>query len=295
MQASKFNALLKLLDDTDPTVQTQVENEFYNQGAEVLHQLEEASETTDNADLQSRIEALISRIQLGRFSDELLQWRKNGGEDLLEGWLLVTQTGNPTLNPQKYKSAVSRLTHRTWLQLNNGMSDLEKLCVINKLLFGLEGYNGNYLRPMQPENNYLNELIDSKQGNSLSLSTLYSLLARELNIPLQIVNFHGYFALRYYTEQSHFYIDAFNKGLFFTPHQVERFLDKMELHSNVLSYKPLSRIYVVLQLIESLIMNYEQDEQHEEANRFRRLLQNIEISFEGSGSESGPDLGGDLS
>lgn len=282
MNEQKFNALVRLLDDPDHEVLAQVESEIYSLGLAAIPRLEAAAQTIEDALIAERIEELVMALQSDHLSEELLAWRKAGGKDLLEGWVLLSQYANPSLNPQQFRDAVNRLAHRTWLQLNAGMNDLERLVVLNKLLYGLEGFRGNYDAPELPENNLLNHLLENKLGNSLSLSVLYAILAEKLDIPLQVVNFQGYYALRYYSKSTHFYIDAFNKGLFFTPQQVERFLKKLGAKDNVSSYKSLTNTYAVLHLLQLLVGTLQHADRRDEAQRFRDLLLAIEIRLGGN-------------
>lgn len=280
MNEQKFTALVRLLDDTDPEVLSQVEGEILSLGDQAVPRLQSVMDELEDESLQNRVNELIGRIQLEQISDELLQWRKKGGKDLLEAWVLVSQVADPTMNTQKYRDAVSRLVHRTFLQIKPGMSQLEKLCVVNKLFYGIEGFSGNYLNPKKSENNLIGYVLDNKTGNSLSLSMLYAIVAGSLGVTVQVVNFKGYYALRYYSKDQHFYVDAYNKGLFFTPQQVQRFLAKLGAEDNVKHYKSLTNTYVILHLIETIIATLEQEEDYSTAERFRKLSENIEISFD---------------
>jgi regulator of sirC expression with transglutaminase-like and TPR domain len=277
----KLQALVRLLDDTDPEVLSQVEQEFFTLGESVVPRLVEISRQMADQTLQERVNDLIGRIQLQHFSDELLRWRQAGGPDLLDAWIMVSQVAEPSLNPQKHRDAISRLVNRTWLMMRPGMTDIEKMCVINKMFYGTEGFNGNFLKPELPENNLIGYVLEHKTGNHLSLSLLYTIIAQQLGITLQVVNFQGYHALRYYSRDQHFYLDAYNKGLFFNPQQVSGFLGKMGADENVSHYKSLSNIYVILNLIESLSVSYDRAGNPGHAQRFLELAQNIEIRFDG--------------
>lgn len=281
MNATKFDALIRLLDDNDPEVLSHVENELTTLGTDGIGMLESAWEKAGDSLVQSRLEELIRKIQITHFTDELYKWRLGGGQDLTEGWLMLNQIQYPTLNVQKYRSEIKKLCNKIFLEFNPQMNDIERLCVVNKHIYMLMGFTGNYKEPERPENNYLSYLFDTKRGSSLSLTTLYQIVCQEMGIQLQVVNFMGYFALRYYRTNSHFYIDAYNKGMFFTPKQVQQFLQKLNADTNVAVYKPLSNIYTLLHLIHSLAQNYRKAEQVEKAEMFERLLKAIEIKIEG--------------
>jgi len=280
MKKSAFNALIRLLEDKDPVVAEHVEAELRSLGMEGIATLEKAWEKTKDSVIQARLEQLIYEIQVSHFTEELYTWRKNGGKDLLEGWALLTDIQFPTLNIEKYKNEVNRLVNRTWLQAREQETDLEKLHALNKLLYNSEGYTGSYDQPSKPEKNYLGFLIDTKDGNSLSLSTLYAIIAEQLGISLQIVNFMGYYALRYYRQDAHFYIDAYNKGIFFTPQQVQEFLKKMKVEDKLYHYNPLSNIYVILNFIQLLITSYTQTGQMDKVELFKQLARDIDIRFD---------------
>ncbi len=280
MNDQKFNALIRLLDDDDPVVQQQIEHEFITAGDTILPRLVEAQRSVEDAEIQNRLAELIGRLNFQNLAEELLTWRKEGGKDLLEGWILVSQFADPGLLVQKNRDAINRLVNRAWLQMKPGTADLEKLVILNKLIFGLEGYAPNQVKPELPDNNLLSYMLEHKTGNTLSMSLLYCVVAQKLDIPLSLVNFHGYYALRYYTRDQHFYLDPYNKGLFFTPQQVQRFLQKQGVDENMQHYKSLTNIYVVLQLIETIALCYERIDQPEQADRYRELLRSIEITFE---------------
>lgn len=280
MTDQRFNALISLLDDTDPQVSEQVESELFRMGHPAIPRLEQAWEVQTDTTVQQRLEELIFKIQVTHYTHELFEWRMEGGRDLLDGWITLTQIQFPTLNVQKYRNEINRLVNKIWLMTNPGMNDIEKLCVVNKFLYHNEHFAGNYKDPDRAENNYFSFLMDGKKGNSLSLAALYYIICQQLEIQLQVVNFMGYYALRYYQYNSHFYIDAYNKGMFFTPQQVQQFLKKLKAEENVFTYKPMSNIYLVLQLIGALSASYEQAGQDDKAQLFEQLLKDIEVNFE---------------
>lgn len=272
MEDSKFNALISLLEDPDPVVAHHVEEEFFRLGAEGVERLENAWERVSDEEVQRRIEELISRIQIGFFTSNLALWCENGAEDLLEGWLLLNQIQYPTLNVQKYRNQIQRLVSKIWLQLDPRMNVLERLCVVNKYFYQIEEYTGNYNDPDKPDNHYLSILLDSRKGSSLSLSALYLAVCQQLEIPLQVINFVGYYAIRCYRRNSYFYVDAYNKGMFFTPQQVKDFLEKMNADKDVENYRPLDNALIIYHLLYNLTYAYKQNEQEEKAELFEQLL-----------------------
>ena len=60
-------------------------------GHEGMERLEAAWETQEDPEMQARLEDAISRLHLKEVARELLEWRKDGGKDLLRGWYLVSR------------------------------------------------------------------------------------------------------------------------------------------------------------------------------------------------------------
>lgn len=281
MDEAKFNALVRLLDDPDPLVAEAVEREMTALGIDGVAWLEEAWERTESESIQYKIEETIQRIQYAHYTQKLLEWRLSGGENLFEGWWILTQIQYPTMNLAALQNELKRMAHKIWLNLDPYMTDVEKLVVVNKHVYHLNHYSGNYGPDDNPDYNFLKTIIETKRSNSLGMAAFYYGLCNELGITLQLVNFQGYYALRYYSRDSHFYVDTFNNGAFFSPENVVQFLKKINAESDPNHYKPLSNIYVLLQLIRQLADGYK-ERKPERAEIYDRLLKDIEIKLPGS-------------
>ncbi|MCS7085187.1 MAG: HEAT repeat domain-containing protein, partial [Bacteroidia bacterium] len=118
MDEAKFNALLRLLDDPDPLVAEAVERELTAIGLNAVPWLEEAWERTEDEILQTKIEETIQRIQTAHYTQKLLEWRRAGGENLFEGWWILTQIQYPTMNLDALQSELKRMAHKIWLSMD---------------------------------------------------------------------------------------------------------------------------------------------------------------------------------
>jgi regulator of sirC expression with transglutaminase-like and TPR domain len=79
-------------------------------------------------------------------------------------------------------------------------------------LFEEVGLRGNTDEYYEPENSYLNKVLDRKLGIPISLSVIYLEVARRLGLAIDGVNFPGHFLLRVQTDDQPLIIDAFEKG-----------------------------------------------------------------------------------
>src|SRR3546814_7756045 len=108
--------------------------------------------------------------------------------------------------------------------MNYEMSTLEKVKLLNHVFFKVHGFSGNTVNHQDPQNSYLNLVLESKKGNQISLALIYSLVAQKLDIPIYGVNLPQHFILAYVDDmepvprgfEKHegilFYINPFNQG-----------------------------------------------------------------------------------
>src|SRR3546814_17101059 len=68
--------------------------------------------------------------------------------------------------------------------MNYEMSTLEKVKLLNHVFFKVHGFSGNTVNHQDPQNSYLNLVLESKKGNQISLALIYSLVAQKLDIPI---------------------------------------------------------------------------------------------------------------
>ncbi len=64
-----------------------------------------------------------------------------------------------------------------------------------------EGFSGNVRHFFDPENSYLNRVIDTRTGIPISLALIHIALGSRLQLPVSGINFPGHFLVRYGTRK----------------------------------------------------------------------------------------------
>jgi regulator of sirC expression with transglutaminase-like and TPR domain len=280
LSESEFKALLRLLDDEDEEVTAHVWSTLLALGESGMERLEAEWLTATDPEMQRKLEEVINRIHRKGVANELLEWRKDGGRDLLRGWFLVSKFQFPDLDYQKYRNEINRLVNKTWLELSNGMDPSQKLRVVNHILFKMEGYGPNTTRPNFPHNSHLNYLIDHQQGNAPSLALLYLIICKQLDMPVSGVILPGYFILLYKDDKHEFYIDVFNGGHTFNRARLEGYLKQVNVPEKPSYFTPTSNIYIILNLIRTIAHDYAANDKQDKVDELEELLQDIDIKFE---------------
>ena len=281
---NEIDALVRLLDDPDQEVYRHIEKKLLSYGAEVIEFLENAWEHSLDTLLQERIENIVHQIQFNSVKEDLSLWYLSGAFDLLQGALVINRYQYPDLDEQKVINQIEDIKREIWLGLQYDMSALEQVKLINHVLYNQLGFGGNTKNHHDPQNSYLNQVLESKRGNQISLAIIYSTLAQKLDMPIYGINLPQHFILGYLDESKQesteygvlFYINAFNRGNIFGKHDVDQFLRQLNLDPQPIYYKPCTNTDIIRRVLRNLISAYEKAGAMEKVSELKELQVIIE-------------------
>lgn len=269
MDKTEIHALISLLDDPDEKVYHQIREKLLSLGFEVIPELESAWENSFDTVLQQRIEGIIQRIQSESLVRAFKQWALPDEQDLLTGALLVARSQYPDLNEALIRKHLDQIKQDIWLELNNNLTALEKVRVINHILFDVHNFSGNTANFHAPQNSYINNVLESKKGNQVSLSVIYAVIAQDLRIPIYGVNLPEHFILAYVDQNVKqipgmtdadsvlFYINPFSRGSVVSKKEIEAFIRQQRLEAQPEFFAPCSNLTIIRRLLNNLMASYE--------------------------------------
>jgi len=281
----ELNALINLLDEPDNSAFGTIREKIFSFGREAIPSLEKAWENSFNNLVQERIEDIIKKIHLTNLEFEFTNWLQLGSSDLLKGFILISKTQYPDLDGEALTIDVEQMKMDIWLELNDNMTALENVKVLNHIFFGVQHFDGNKINPHAPQNYYINTLLETRKGSPLTLGMLYMILAQKLKIPVYGVNLPQHFILAYLTEMSItnptendvlFYINPFNKGAVFTKKEIELFIRQLKIQVDLSYFEPCTNIDIIKRLITNLIYSYNQLGYPDKIEDLENLLKIIE-------------------
>ena len=278
----ELNALISLLDEPDERVYHAIRDKIFSYGPAAIPPLESAWENSFNPDIQHRIEDIIQKIQRQGLRRDLVKWSEDQSHDLLLGYMLVSRFQYPDLSMDNIVKKVGQITQDVWLELNSNLTGLEKVKVINHILYDINHFSGSVSNIASPENYYINNLLDNKKGSPLALGLLYIIIAQSLKIPARGVDLPRHFVLAYLDETSLreqeqkvddvlFYINPFNKGAVFTKNEISLFIKQLKLESKPSYYLPCDNPTIIRRLMNELIFIYEQSGNIDKAEELKEL------------------------
>ncbi len=285
MDRKKILALISLLDDPNEQIFNTVEEELLKEEVDIVPELEKAWETSYNQEYQKRLENLIHSLQFKDVKTQLRHWLDNSEDDLLYGAFLVSKYQYPGLKYEDVNESINRLRKEAWLELNDHLTALEKVRVINHILFEIHGFSRNNRDFMAPQNSFISQVLETHKGNPVSLSVIYSVIAQRLGMPVYGVNLPKNFILAYLDEANElnsidqetelsvlFYINPINKGAVIVRKEIEFFVRQQKLIPKVSYFLPCSNKEIVLRMLSNIYFAYETSKQTTKAEEVRELL-----------------------
>lgn len=283
------NALIQLVDDPDEHIYEHVRDKLKSYGTEAIPFLENSWEQKNfGLIFQHRIENIIHEIQFEAIKNELYNWIYSSEKDLLTGAIIVARYQYPGLNESKIRKEIEQIKREIWLEINPNQTAFEKIKTFNKVFFEFHKFSGNTKAFHSPLNSFVNTVLESKRGNPLSLSLIYSVIAQNLGLPIFGVNLPNHFILAYMdvNQSNHangkqskygvlFYINPFSQGRFFNERDISDFLAQLKITPERSHFEPCPNTVIIQRMITNLVASFQQignaDKVHE-LNELRKLF-----------------------
>ncbi len=281
MKPDKLKPLINLLDDPDNEVYSVVSAQLINQGKHIIPELEKTWEYSVNESLQSRIEDIIHEIHFRSTQKDLSGWINNYSHNLFEGACLVAKHQYAELDVKQVQGFIDVIKRDVWLELNNNLTAMEKVKILNRIIFDIHGFAAVPKDMNMPHHYYINRLIENKKGNDISIGILYMIIAQKLDIPIYGVNFPHNFLLAYIDQYNYgklfrdnilFYIDPINKGTIYGREELELFIEKLKIPTKKSFFTPCDNIRIIQRLISGLMTSYDEVNHNEKLNQLRELF-----------------------
>jgi regulator of sirC expression with transglutaminase-like and TPR domain len=192
---------------------------------------------------------------------------------LLSTALLIAKDEYPELDGDYYESRLLKFTDDLREPLGNADSTSAQLRVINSYLFDELGFGGDEKDYYDPRNSYLNEVLDRRLGNPISLAVVQIELARRLGVPLEGISFPGHFLVRLPLDEGIIVLDPFQKGRSLDASELRRrarsHLDTQDIDDSRLArmLEPASHRMILTRILRNLKGVYGEREQWDKALR----------------------------
>jgi regulator of sirC expression with transglutaminase-like and TPR domain len=266
-------ALLSLLADEDPLVYRTVRDKLLSCGPPAAEWLRPHTISDDPA-LRRHARQIVLHFDRQAADDHFLAFCLRHGEefDLEQGAWLFAQTQYPLINVEAYQAVLDGYANELRGRFDGSGEPQQILTAINQYLFGELGFMGNEANYYDPENSYLNRVLDQRTGNPINLCLLYILLARRLRLPVAGIGLPGHFICRYQSTAAEMYLDPFNRGSLMTKADCIQYLVSANCSLRDDYLAPVSSRRLLLRVCSNLHQVYQRLELAAEAMRLQRYL-----------------------
>jgi regulator of sirC expression with transglutaminase-like and TPR domain len=271
----ELKAMISLLDDPDERIATSVENRLMQEGDSVVKPMEDIWFSNEFPHLAIEIESLLKKINQHEILSQFRNWWNSPQPDLLMGWFILSRTKYPGLQLQELKNRINEIKLDCWYRLGNVHRKMDQIQIINHVLFEHHRFKGNADDYHAPDNSFLNSVLDTKNGNPISLSVLYILICQSLGLPVLGVNLPQHFVVALCQQPENsvscpldgswldpamadpvVYINPYNRGQLFTKDNIDSFLKVIGIQSQPEFYKPCANLDILKRMLRNLHYSY---------------------------------------
>jgi len=271
MNEFKLDSLIALLDDPDESVFNLVLSEILKEDISIVDQLEHIWETSLDSLVQKRIDLIIQKIQLRDTIEKIKKWTTTESLDLFEGFFLISRHQYPELKLKPIQNQLDNIRKDVWIEYRNSLTSLEKITILNHIFFDHYNFIIDEINPYSPQNCFINRVLDLRKGNPVSLTIIYLLIARSLELPVHYIDLPsnpliGYFdkdIARIVQGKNHkdsviFYINPSNNGAIIGPKEFDYLNNNQAISNRENLSSPCPDRIVIKRLVEKLVLVYKE-------------------------------------
>lgn len=211
------------------------------------------------------------------FVAEWISFATNPNYNLIEKCLKMSQLLEyPKLDVDEYIKKIDEIGKSLKLDLNESKNPTYLISMLNEHLFSRFGFKGDEEDYYNPKNNFLNEVIDKKSGIPITLSIIYSQVAKYIGVELEIVGFPSHVVVKYHEEMI---LDPFNGGRLLSVDDLQEILDRNFGGQVKFSSEFLNEIEdekILVRIVRNLRNSYAQSFAYEKAVRCTNMALGLE-------------------
>ncbi|MEL7833059.1 transglutaminase-like domain-containing protein [Fodinibius sp. Rm-B-1B1-1] len=277
---AEIESLVYLLEDPDPYVKSQVRNRLFELGETAVPLLDEQKNETDDNEARELINEIIQHITFGSVEEDfldVLEGGVNNMEQLENAVLILSRFDNPTLREREYKKKLDRFADMIADDVRYSLSETQKMHKVLNFVFHELGFSGSTTDYYNPNNSYLNRVIDRRRGLPISLALIVLFLARRLDLPFYGMNMPIHFMMKFKSSNEALLIDPFDHGKVVTYDQCYYFLKQNGVEPRSEHFEVSTEEEILARCIRNLINSYERNDKLDTAEGLKKLLNTVEI------------------
>jgi len=269
---SELRALVRLLDEDEKNLAV-IREHLLKAGDAAIPYLSEAVRSAVPL-VRDRARHILARLRFASLKEDFSRFAGLADRemDLEKGAYMVARYAYPDLEWRGYALELDRIAQGIGADLCDEMYMEDVIDVINEHLFAREGFRPDNRRFYDPENSYINRVIERRTGIPITLSIVYLLIASRLNLPISGVAVPGHFLVRYDSPHETLWIDPFNEGAILSREDCEELLRSMGYPVLDEYLRPCTTRQIVARMLSNLAQVFNREGELEHADDVKALV-----------------------
>ena len=266
-----IRSLVSLLDDEDPRNLDLVQREILDLGEAAIPFLEELHGRRDH-ELAARADSLARQLHFRGLRQAFQELAASRAPDLEQGVWLIARFGYPGADCAAGSALLDTLAEQVRGSLPPTARPEQTLQSLNHRFFDVWGFCGNEQRYYDPDNSYINRVIETRRGIPVSLAVIYLLVAKRLSLPAFGVATPGHFLVGLRLGPQASYLDAYNRGRALGLADVQRMLARSGYAFRPEFLAPAGSRDILIRMMRNLIAIYQKAAQTDRTDMLSRLV-----------------------
>lgn len=235
-----------------------------------------ASHTDPGVRSKARFALEVLRLHNLQLRWEVFASQSDRDMNLEDGAFLYAQVEYPELDRVSYQGRLDAMASDVAGDVARAAGPGEVVRVFGAYLTRL-GFHGDREHYGDPENSFLNRVLDRKLGIPVTLGVVYLVLARRLHVPLLGIGFPGHFLIRYGSASTGMYVDPFAEGRVLTAEGCEELAVQQGRRFHQHDLEVVTDRQILGRMLRNLISCYADQDDHARMVRFQRYTQILEL------------------
>lgn len=183
--------------------------------------------------------------------------------DLARAALLIAAEEYPSLDLNQHLGRLETLAAQVRLRLEQMQFDVSAeegqeiltLHAINSVLFEQEHFQGNHADYYDPQNSFLNRVLERHLGIPITLSLIYIDVGKRLGMQVDGINMPFHFLVRCALRESYVYVDPYEHGKFLSEQDCRQRLSQIFKNQKDLDphwLEPISHKQLLVRMLANL-------------------------------------------
>jgi regulator of sirC expression with transglutaminase-like and TPR domain len=289
---AEIESLIYLLEDPDPFVNKTVVNRLLKLGEQAVPLLDEYRIQSQDERQENAIINVIHNITFSELEEEFMNYVDNGintVSDLEKGVFMIARFGDSTFRELPYRERLDKMADDIATDIKFTVDPVEQMRLLIQYVFYDENFHGVENDYFDPNNSYINRVIDRKTGIPITLALIVLFLADRLDLPFHGVNMPMHFLLKFQNETEQIFVDPFHRGKVVSMNQCSYFLKMNGVKPESYYFQNAPMPDILARSIRNLIYSYEKRDDTMRAEDLRKLLHYIDLTYGDSDDASDMD------